>query len=87
MDERSREDDSGDRRVWSGELARARRLVEAGDVADARRLLARLAEEAPYEEIRKDAAELSKQFKMDWLAFVFFGATLLVLVLIVLKYY
>jgi len=78
--------DSGDTRVWKLKYETAMRSIETGDIAGARRVLAELSREAPYEEIRAEAAHKLEQFRADWLAWAFFGGTLLVLVLIVLKY-
>ncbi len=79
--------ESGDLRVWKHEYGKAVDFIDSGNVAEARRLLDRLAKEAPFEEIRNDAKARSKQFEMDWLALAFFGGSLLAILAIVIKYY
>ena len=61
--------------------------MDSGNVADARRILQRLAEEAPFEEIRQKAKRKGAQFRPDWLAYAFFGGSLLTLIIIIAVYY
>lgn len=78
--------ESGDRRVWTGKYESALHFIETGNIVEARKILGELSRQAPYEELRKDAAEKLEQFKPDWLAYVLFGTTLLVLLVIILKW-
>jgi hypothetical protein len=78
---------SGDRRVWKHEYQKALDFIDTGNVVEARRLLKRLAKDAPFEQIREDAASKLKQFDIDWMAYAFMGGTLLVIIIIVARYY
>jgi len=77
---------SGDLRVWQQKYEQAEGFIESGNIYRARQLLEALAEEAPFEEIRKDSREKLKQFRPDWPAWIVFGGTVLVLAWIVFKY-
>ncbi len=74
--------ESGDRRVWRLEYEKACALLDGGDMVEARKIFLKLAEETPFDEIRRDAREKLAHFGMDWLAFGFFGLTLAVLALL-----
>ncbi len=80
------DEQSGDVRVWKSKYDEALRHIETGNVAEARKVLSQLAREAPSEDIRKLSAQQLEQFKPDWLSYAFLGGTLLVLVIIVIKY-
>jgi hypothetical protein len=77
---------SGDVRIWSTRYESALRHIETGNVVEARKILTQLANDAPDDDVRKKAAAELEQFKPDWLAYAFLGGTLLVLIIIVIKY-
>jgi predicted Zn-dependent protease len=78
--------DTGDLRVWKAKYDRALEHIRTGDIQEARKILSSLATDAPYDEIRKDAARHLARFDHDWVAYVIFGGTALVLLAIVIKY-
>ncbi len=77
---------SGDVRVWQTKYDTALRHIDTGNIAEARKVLSQLAKEAPSEDIRKLSAQQLEQFRPDWLAYAFLGGTLLVLIVIAIKY-
>ena len=79
-------DESGDVRVWSTKYKSALRHIETGNVVEARKILSQLATDAPDEQIRKNAAAQLKQFKPDWVAYAFLGGTLVILIILTIKY-
>ena len=80
------DDQSGDVRVWKSKYESALRDIDTGNVAEARKVLTQLSTEAPSEDIRKSAAEKLEQFKPDWLSYAFLGGTLVILIILTLKY-
>lgn len=77
---------SGDERIWSTRYESALRHIETGNVVEARKILNLLATDAPDEDVRKMAADQLEQFKPDWLSYAFLGGTLVVLIIITIKY-
>ena len=80
------EETTGDVRIWQTKYESALRDIETGNVAEARKVLTILSKEAPQEEIRKLASEQLAQLRPDWLSYAFLGGTLVVIVILVLKY-
>lgn len=78
--------DTGDLRVWRLKYESAVHFIDTGNIREARRILSQLSRKAPYEQIRRDSASRLEQFRPDWVAYAFFGGTLLVLLVLAIKY-